>query len=221
MVRRSSWCPIDPPPTDHQGPLGARGSRGWKEAQRRQLLQLIGHHVDAPGPIRQPLSECLGGHLGAVAAADQLIEAEQRPPIAPGGVGGVPGLHIRQVVVHLAEAGPAQLVALVDQPEHLHIQRHREQHNIGRQYGGVVVTGLGMHLKYLNPLQLGQGGGGLVQAIEVIANRTHAAHQHQAKGQLAAGGGTGRSDQARRIISYELWNTRLWLRSRRSLMAGW
>ena len=151
MVRRYSWCPIDPPPTDHQGPLGARGSRGWKEAQRRQLLQLIGHHVDAPGPIRQPLSECLGGHLGAVAAADQLIEAEQRPPIAPGGVGGVPGLHIRQVVVHLAKAGPAQLAPLVDQAEHLHIQRHREHHHIGRQRGPVVVTGLRMHLTTSTP----------------------------------------------------------------------
>ncbi len=37
-----------------------------------------------------------------------------------------------------------------------------------------------MHLKYLNPLQLGQGSGGLVQPVEVVADRTHAAHQNQA-----------------------------------------
>lgn len=114
-------------------------------------MQLIRRHHDSPGPIRQPLAESLGGHLGGIAAADELIEAEQRPPIAPGGMGGVPGLHIRQVVVHLAKAGPAQLAPLVDQAEHLHIQRHREHHHIGRQRGPVVVTGLRMHLTTSTP----------------------------------------------------------------------
>jgi hypothetical protein len=174
------------PPTDHQGALRTRGSRSRKGAQRRQLLQLVGQHRDPPGPIRQPLAEGLGGHLGAVAAADQLIEAEQRPPIAPGGMGRVPGLHIGEVVVHLTEAGPPQLAALVDQPEHLHIQRHGEHHHIGGQHGGVVVAGLGMHLEHLHPLQLRQGGSGLMQAIEVIADRAHAAHQHQAQWRVAA-----------------------------------
>jgi hypothetical protein len=85
----------------------------------------------------------------------------------------------------LAILGMAQLAALVNQPEYLYIQRHREHHQIGRQHGAVVVAGLGMHLKYLNPLQLGQGGGGLVQPVEVVADRTHAAHEHQAQGLIA------------------------------------
>ena len=53
---------------------------------------------------------------------------------------------------------------------------------IGRQHGGGVVAGLGMNLEYLHPLQLGQGGGRLVQPVEVVADRTHAAHQNQAQG---------------------------------------
>ena len=120
--------------------------------------------------------------MGAVAAADQLIEAEQRPPVAPGGMGRVPGLHIGEVVVHLTEAVPSQLAALVDQAEHLHIQGHGEHHQIGGQHGAVVVSGLGMHLEHLHPLQLGQGGSGLVQAVKVVADRAHAAHEHQLQG---------------------------------------
>ena len=95
-------------------------------------------------------------------------------------MGGVPGLHIRQVIVHLADAGLTQLAALVDQAKHLHIQCHREHHHIGRQHGIIVVTGLGMHLNHFHPLQPGQGGRGLVQAVEVVAGGTHASHQHQA-----------------------------------------
>jgi len=127
-------------------------------------------------------------------------------------MGGVPGLHIRQVVVHLAEAGAAQLAALVDQPEHLHIQRHREDHHIGRQHGGVMVAGLRMHLHHLHPLQPGQGGGGLVQAVEVVADRTHAAHQHQAEEWVVADLGMGGSDQALGGTSCGLSNTRTWKR---------
>ena len=97
-------------------------------------------------------------------------------------MGRVPGLHIRQVVVHLTEAGPPQLAALVDQPEHLHIQGHGEHHQIGGQHGAVVVAGLGMHLKHLNSRQGSEGCGGLVQAVKVVADRAHAAHEHQLQG---------------------------------------
>ncbi len=62
--------PEGSPPADHQGPLGAGGSRGGEGAQRRQLLQLIRHHLHLLGPIRQPLAQGLGGHLGGIAAAD-------------------------------------------------------------------------------------------------------------------------------------------------------
>jgi hypothetical protein len=87
-------------------------------------------------------------------------------------------LHIRQVVVHLTEAGPPQLAALVDQAEHLHIQCHGEHHHIGGQNGGVVVASLGMHLKHLNSWQGRECCGGLVETVEVVADRTHAAYQH-------------------------------------------
>ena len=114
-------------------------------------------------------------------------------------MGRVPGLHIRQVVVHLTEAGPPQLAALVDQPEHLHIQRHGEHHQIGGQHGGVVVAGLGMHLEHLHPLQLRQGGSGLMQAIEVIADRAHAAHEHQLQG-LVVMGRAGQSGCVQKLL---------------------
>jgi hypothetical protein len=37
-----------------------------------------------------------------------------------------------------------------------------------------------MHLEHLHPLQLGQGGSGLVQTVELIATSPEAAHQYQA-----------------------------------------